>query len=761
MAEIKFYQDKEHEIQIYPEINPQGNYPGVSVGLADNLSSSGGITDTDTWQYRSSGGELDISDGYASLKKITGNLESTTITEKCVCNVRATGVTAATVTASTFKTKVSESGTYNFIYTPVISWNSSLVYTLNKSTFANYVNKTTGTYTFTYANDVTREDITNIINTFNESTFISKVGTPGSYMFTYNGSNWQLDNVNVTLSQYGISTKGTETSGSSFTIIYAKTWKLNNSAVTMANYGITTTGTESVGDTIAINYTGNNWYLGDGAVTLSQYGITITAGTAAIDDIIQIVYVAEQVGAIVVANPTELFSVGMNQFNIDGENILNGYIINQNGTISTSSGNYIIWFKALEGEVYTIYNATASTVGRIGYSADPLTTSSTVTVLSNETSSEWADELINDSHKKHVKITNPGYICVSTSNIEDLCCHLTWEAVNDDVYESYYEASLEIPYKDANGNTISEYGIAYLENANMICKDEIDLENHKFNKGTARMAYSAANLATVQAMKINNQSVPYSYDTNWIYYGVETVTHDLAETSNSYLVSNYGTEEFLDSDIDLQDVTIFYQDNLKDKLRFSVEVIDNKVEEISRDEVNTDYYKNMYPSVGAVLDFDMALRRILGIDVDTYSDTDTYAVGDYVIYDLKLWKCVTAVSSADLWENNMNWITEVSKVNVKDYETSTVIDYVNGKCEGIRTARRDLNIDRDGTNSYLVTVVCYEEDGETYHQASQETLSTSEVESLIGVEFNSDASGNKFLIKVTDHWIESYLFSAE
>ena len=48
MAEIKFYQDPAKEVQVYPEINPDGNYPGVTVGLADNLSSTDGIIDVDT-----------------------------------------------------------------------------------------------------------------------------------------------------------------------------------------------------------------------------------------------------------------------------------------------------------------------------------------------------------------------------------------------------------------------------------------------------------------------------------------------------------------------------------------------------------------------------------------------------------------------------------------------------------------------------------------------------------------------------------------
>ena len=70
MATIKFYSDSEKTNQVYPEINPDGNYPGVTVGLANNLVSPDGITDSDSWIYRSTGGELDVSDGYADLKRL-------------------------------------------------------------------------------------------------------------------------------------------------------------------------------------------------------------------------------------------------------------------------------------------------------------------------------------------------------------------------------------------------------------------------------------------------------------------------------------------------------------------------------------------------------------------------------------------------------------------------------------------------------------------------------------------------------------------
>jgi hypothetical protein len=101
----------------------------------------------------------------------------------------------------------------------------------------------------------------------------------------------------------------------------------------MSGYGITTTGQEAVGDSIAINYTANQWQLNNTTVTLSNYGITITSGTPAIDNTIQVVYVAEQIGVIVTSNPQTLHSVGLNLFDMENTTqIFTGKNITSSGT---------------------------------------------------------------------------------------------------------------------------------------------------------------------------------------------------------------------------------------------------------------------------------------------------------------------------------------------------------------------------------------------------------------------------------------------
>ena len=644
MATVKFYSDKAKKNQVYPEINPDGNYPGVTVGLANNLVSPDGVNDTDTWQYRSTGGELDVSDGYAALKKLIGSTTSSTIQESLTYNLLASGVTAITINNTTFKTQISNSGTYNFIYTPTITYDSPLIYSLNKNTFAYYTNMATATYDFEYSAIVSPVDTSSLISSFNQDTFTTKVNeTPDTYSFEYDGVNWTLNSENITMSEYGIVTNGNETGGDSIIIYYtSNTWKYDSTNVSLSNYGISTTGLETLGDTISIVYVSNDWQLDNNIAELSNYGITIIDGTPVISDNIQIIYIAEQIGVIVTSNPTGLYSVGMNQFDKNGSKILNGYTIASDGSITASSGSYVIYFKCLGEEVYTFYNSVASSTGRVGYSATAPTTSSSVTVLTLVSSFEWADSLVNNTYLQHYAAPDDGYFCVATTDINNLCCHLTWEGLNEEIYESYFDYALNIPYSDENGTVITTYGLVNLDNTTEYY-DEIDFEEHKFYKRTTRIEYSAENLATVQSL-----DVPYVYDSNWIYYGVDTTIYTLEDTSSAYKMSDYGTEEFIRSSLPLT-ATIFYQDNLRNKLMYSCEVIDNKVTSVNSSSTDTEY-----PSAKCVYDLDIALRHILGLDVNTFSTTKTYAVGEYVVYNLKLWKCTTAVTSAGSWKP-ANW----------------------------------------------------------------------------------------------------------
>lgn len=745
MATVKFYNDKDKINQVYPEIDPDGNYPGVSVGLANNLTSPDGVDDAEIWNYRSTGGTQDISDGYASLKRLVGTTESSTIEESLVYNLLTTGVTAITVNKNTFKTKISTTGTYNFIYTPTITYSSNLVYSLNKSTFANYVSQKTGTYTFTYTAVVSPVDTSSVISTFTQSTFVSKVNeTPDTYTFTYNGSNWQLDETNVTMSQYGIVTNGSETNGTTITVYYtSNSWYYGNASISMNNYGISTTGSESVGDTITINYVSNGWELNNSVVTLADYGITITEGNAAVDDNIQIVFVAEQIGVIQVANPTGLFSTGLNQFNKeDGSQIFRNHTISSSGVISTATGYYVIYFKCLGGNTYTIYNSTESSTVRVGWSSGVPTTSSNVTLLSTSSTATSGQSLYNTNYVSYYTPSSNGYLVVATSDIDNLCCHLTWSGYNDEVYETYSDFTLPIPYKDNSGDVITDYGLCYL---NGTYYDEINFEDFKWYKRTTRISYSTENLATVQAL-----GVPYLYDANWIYYGIDTITYNISEISYAYRVSDFGTEQFIGTTLNLR-ANVFYQQNLKDKLRRSVEVVDNKVESVSINSTHTEYL-----SAKGSFDLDHALRHILGLDVDTFSTSSTYAVGDYVVYNGKLWKCKTAVTTAGAWTGNGLKVYYDNAGIVLDFDSAKFLAFLQADAtsQGASICSApELYALEDGKYTIHLTY--------TSHPSDYEYASAAALQAATGIVV-SDATGEvSFSYNSSSaNWEESYLFKA-
>ena len=51
----------------------------------------------------------------------------------------------------------------------------------------------------------------------------------------------------------------------------------------------------------------------------------------------------------------------------------------------------------------------------------------------------------------------------------------------------------------------------------------------------------------------------------------------------------------------------------------------------------------------------MSVRKLLGVDIQTFSDLSTYEVGDYVIYDYKLYVCIQDILTPGAWTGNANW----------------------------------------------------------------------------------------------------------
>ena len=741
---IKFFEDELKTKQVYPEIDPEGKYPGVTVGLAENFTSPDGITDGSAFQYRSTASHTSIvTGGYASLKKLHGAVStSTTIPESIKYNLLTAGVKAITINLTTFKTQTTDTGVYNFIYTPTISYTSSIISSINKATFAKKVNAATGTYIFEFDAAIDYNDPSTLVQSFNETTFATKVlGTPDTYNFTYTDGNWYLGAEQVSLSQYGFSLNSTTlTSGMTITVYYtSNNWKYGQDVVAMAQYGIITTGREKPGDTITINYTANNWALDGDTVTLSNYGISITNGAAAINDNIQVIYQAEEIGVIQIANPTHLLSIGMNQFNKKGSQILSDSGIDGNGAIGTVNDHYVIWFKCLGGQTYTIYNSNAGSIVQAAYSTEPVASYSTgLTILTPVTTASEGQSVTTTTTKTYYQTTNDGYMVVEVTDIEDLCCHLTWSGTQDEVYANYWEFKLAIPYEDKNGNKISTYGLPQLAD-NIF--DEIDLENNKYYVRVGRIEYSASNLANISAQTSN-----YIYDNNWIYYKLASErVYNLKEREDIYPCADFGTEEFLGSVLTLSP-TIVYQSNLKDKLRRDVEVIANKSTTLNT--VNGDV---KYPSVSAVKKEANKIYTMLGLAINTYQSNLVYSAGDYVVYDNELYKCVISPSSTES--------LSLTPSGISYDTTTTVISAINSS-----TFLAANFIQTHGLGEYTFEYFSYTAPGGTTYYDSRMTapdgaVMENDAASSLGIT-TTGSTGKVSIIVTNGYWTKSYLFRA-
>lgn len=159
--------------------------------------------------------------------------QDVTIQSAVSATVTATGVTAATVTKTTWETQVTISGEYKFLY---IESGATAVAIIE-----------TG-------------DISDA--TVDKDTFETQITTAGLYTFLYDGTN--------------------------------TTWKLGENAVDLTDYGISYSGTEGDGDSIKVTYLAEDWYMDGGEVTLADYGIAIT-GTPATGDLITVTYTASYI----------------------------------------------------------------------------------------------------------------------------------------------------------------------------------------------------------------------------------------------------------------------------------------------------------------------------------------------------------------------------------------------------------------------------------------------------------------------------------
>lgn len=104
---------------------------------------------------------------------------------------------------------------------------------------------------------------------------------------------------------------------------------------------------------------------------------------------------------------------------------------------------------------------------------------------------------------------------------------------------------------------------------------------------------------------------------------------------------------------------------------------------------------------GTIKQFNVAqISDVTNLIADTYSNSSTYAIGDVVVQNGKLYKCITAISTAESW-TAAHW----EEITVKDYVDdnkgsgggSGAVDSVNGKTGAVVLDASDVGALPDNT----------------------------------------------------------------
>lgn len=276
----------------------------------------------------------------------------------------------------------------------------------------------------------------------------------------------------------------------------------------------------------------------------ADYGITVT-GTPIAGDVITVVYVKEERGTITPATPATFNSTGWNLYNNETGYAMVVHYSNEYG------------YKL--GGTYSLIEFSATLTG----------TRTSVSVVDG-----------------FFTVPSDGYIFI-TGGDATTYIYATWSDWTDGYegdFQTYTvdtidlsEAMLSFPYGLC---AINEY------------RDEINLNVMRAIQRIDRLAYSAENLASVEAM-----GVPYEYDTNYIYYVLTNPVSTTIEIDGTYTVSDHGIEFFTGTTVDVVTESL-YGENLKDKLRTDVLT---KSQDLVNNLTTNDPYKALSAAQGYAL----------------------------------------------------------------------------------------------------------------------------------------------------------------
>lgn len=249
------------------------------------------------------------------------------------------------------------------------------------------------------------------------------------------------------------------------------------------------------------------------------YGITIT-GEPSDGDEITIVYVKEERGTIIPANPQSFVATGWNLFKY-----VNG------------SSDYARVCKYANG--YRIEGAYTS----LQFSATFDGARSEIVVTDG-----------------NFDVPEDGYVWVNGGNSSTTAIYATWEDWTED-YEGDFEAYTE-SVVDLSSIMSSEFPYGLLKAGSVV--DEIDLNLAQAISRVERMAYNETNLVIAQT-----SGREYEYDDNYIYLARSTPTVSSISVDGAFSVNDHGIEFFDQSGAPTQ-AEILYGNNLKNKLERDV-----------------------------------------------------------------------------------------------------------------------------------------------------------------------------------------------
>ena len=372
-------------------------------------------------------------------------------------------------------------------------------------------------------------------------------------------------------------------------------WQYNNENISLDTYGIAVTGTPDEGNTITVNF---------------------VVGTP--DSVVTVVYTAAERGTIYVPQPTGFSATGFNQFDKDTMVIDNATFAS--GTIA-SGANTVAYCRAKGGvdNGYVAYSEGEYIVG-IGWCAALPEIGSAVVTTGASVAASLAS----------IPFNNDGYVVVEVTDTSDLCIHPKWSGAADTDYAEYVEPSvITFPLVDVEDVDLplKTYGIPRIG----AVPDTLDLDAGIYIQRIGRLANTPANMSTVIGY-----GTDYDYDDNYIYYVLpQSVTYRV-NISPNYIVNDWGTEEFLDTEIAVNAQTLYSQ-NLRDKLRTDVLTISTQIPALTDSQLSTIAHNiglAMYPigsiymsidNVNPSLKFGGTWEQIK--DKFLLSAGDTYAAG--------------------------------------------------------------------------------------------------------------------------------------